>query len=449
MKRLGLRWSIAVAVWLAVVLSVTAASVFADRAVREGIRNSQDNSEQSILTLEMNLLASESTQGDQIGEVLSRWGLAGHFVARDGRWMPGEGQSIPIDDPCLPPLDEVVPAPTGPGAASGAPFRHDCEDWRVVGFWQNSRDTGLEAIVVFTGQADYSVADRLRRQLWWVGGLGGIVATLGAWWISGRLTAPIRRAGDFAARFGSGERDLRLPVEGRDETSRMSEQFNRMADEVSATLAAHQRFVADTAHELRTPTTALLAAADALENPRTRDRAVTLVAPQLRQLSQLTEDLLTLARFDSGRENLRVQKVVLRDLVEQIAGHVGCAPVMILDDADTPVSCDPVRVGIIIGNLLANALLHGALPVTVTILHLAARVEVLVRDEGEGVAASMRETIFDRFVQADCSRSTRGSGLGLAIAREQARLHGGDLTLDPDGRNFRLTLPAGSGASGS
>ncbi|HEY3338216.1 MAG TPA: HAMP domain-containing protein, partial [Propionicimonas sp.] len=117
-------------------------------------------------------------------------------------------------------------------------------------------------------------------------GLAGILAAM--------VAGPLSRSREMAEAVASGRLDVRLPVHGRDEVSRMSAAVNSMADRLTGQISeleqaneTQQRFVSDVAHELRTPTAALLASAEALEHPETRDEAAVLIAPQLRRLAGL------------------------------------------------------------------------------------------------------------------------------------------------------------------
>lgn len=264
---------------------------------------------------------------------------------------------------------------------------------------------------------------------------------------------PVRQAAEAAERIGAGERDVQLPVRGRDEFARMSEQFNAATGKLNQTIdeltdmeQRQRRFVADVAHELRTPAATLLASADGLLDPATRDEAATLVVPQARRLAVMTEDLLDLSHIDGGRAELRLDAV---DLDALVAAEVAASPLaretLVSGSVGRLVTCDPPRVSLVLRNLLNNAAQHGSGPVLVMVRELGEGVEVAVADQGAGVPDELRSRVFDRFVRGDESRHGRSSGLGLALARENARLHGGDLTLDPDGRTFRLVLPTTPG----
>ena len=261
------------------------------------------------------------------------------------------------------------------------------------------------------------------------------------------IVAPVTRASTMATAVAQGDLTARVPVRGHDDLAAMSEAVNTMADRLTAQITAleqagetQRRFVSDVAHELRTPAAALLASAESLANPSTRDEAALLVAPQLRRLAALTEDLLEIGRMDAGRAEIAVNSIDIVDLIAEVIAGDGAAAYK--GPVELAMTTDPVRLQTILRNLVGNAVQHGAPPVTVTLTPQASQVRIEVHDAGAGVPAGLRERIFDRFVRGDESRHGSSSGLGLAIAAENARLLGGDLSLRPDGATFRLTLPA-------
>ena len=273
-------------------------------------------------------------------------------------------------------------------------------------------------------------------------GLAGILAAM--------VGGPLSRSREMAEAVAAGRLDVRLPVHGRDEVARMSRAVNAMADRLTGQISeleqaneAQQRFVSNIAHELRTPTAPLLASAEALERPEDQGRGSradrTAAAPARRAHRGPARD----PGMDAGRAHVEPSRIDLMDLVNEVIDDcgrptdvslVGCFPL--------EVSTDPARLRVIVRNLVANALQHGVPPVTIRAESKETSVTVSVTDEGTGVPAALRERVFDRFVRGDEARHGSSSGLGLAIAAENARLLGGTLTLDADGRTFLLTLPA-------
>lgn len=257
---------------------------------------------------------------------------------------------------------------------------------------------------------------------------------------------PVTRVRLAAEQVAAGDLRARAVVDGEDDLARLGAAVNSMADrltgqidELAAAEARQRRFVSDVAHELRTPTAALVSAAEALENPATRDAASGLVAPQLRRLAGLTEDLLQVARLDAGHARLVLDRVDLTDLAREVAHEAGGE--VVVSGASLVARVDPVRVRLALRNLVDNGLRHGRPPLEVHVHQVGGHAHLEVVDHGDGVPPQLRESVFDRFVRGDESRHGHSNGLGLAIAREFARLHGGDILLCPDGRTFQLVLP--------
>ncbi|KAA2261455.1 HAMP domain-containing histidine kinase [Solihabitans fulvus] len=282
--------------------------------------------------------------------------------------------------------------------------------------------------------------------------LGAAVGILAA----RRIQRRVRLAATAARRLGGGALDTRLPVRGRDELADLAGSFNAMAQRLGESIdqlrrkdQQQRRFVADVAHDLRTPLAAMIAATQGLHSPDTavRARSAELVGGQARRLSALVEDLLEMSRFDAGAAELRLETVDLAALVDDAvrlaAPDTGIAVRLV---GDGTVLADPRRLHTIVRNLVTNAVRHGAPPVTVTIDGSAAgEVAVVVADSGPGLAPDLAPVVFDRFVRGDRARGqTEGSGLGLAIAHENALLHGGRLSVaNSDGAVFTLTVPRG------
>jgi signal transduction histidine kinase len=204
-----------------------------------------------------------------------------------------------------------------------------------------------------------------------------------------------------------------------------------------------RRFVADAAHQLRTPLTGIHASAEALLRgapPPVRDSLLANVVRETSRSAQLISDLLKLARLDEGE---RLQPAAL-DLValcrDEISRAWSLAPqlnVVLRSPAlDWRVDADDHAVREILANLLDNARRHARSEIAVVLHPADESVEVRVADDGPGVAADMVERIFQRFVTLD---GLGGSGLGLAIARDLARAHGGDLGYQEGA--FVLRLP--------
>jgi two-component system, OmpR family, sensor kinase len=221
---------------------------------------------------------------------------------------------------------------------------------------------------------------------------------------------------------------------------------------------AMRRFVADAAHELRTPLAGITAAAEAVlqqaddADPEARNRLLMVLGREAQRAGRLVDDLLDLARIDTGL-SLHPEPTDLRQLVEGQAERARLIHPRLSIRVDGPsimVDVDPARIGQVVANLVNNACqvtpADGAVRVAVSALNGQARVAVC--DSGPGVAPEHREHIFGRLVRLDGvhGNGVVGSGLGLPIARGIARAHGGDVTCHgahpgSTGAVFVLTLP--------
>ncbi|HVM01103.1 MAG TPA: HAMP domain-containing sensor histidine kinase, partial [Acidimicrobiales bacterium] len=286
---------------------------------------------------------------------------------------------------------------------------------------------------------------------------------------AGGTLRPLRRARVAAHRLEVGLLGTRLPEEGNDEFAELARAFNRMADALERTVAdlraleaSHRRFVSDVAHELRTPLTALTTAADVLDanagglNDAGR-RSARLLVVESRRLAAMVEDLMEISRLDAGVAAMTWEPVDVRELVEKALARRGWEDrVEVVAGERVGTWADPRRVDAIVANLVGNALEHGGPPVRVAVVAAGQEAAVTVSDAGPGIPPEQLGSVFERFYKADPSRSRDGrsrggSGLGLAIARENARLHGGDVTVASDpgrGCRFTATLPLRSGPPG-
>lgn len=285
-----------------------------------------------------------------------------------------------------------------------------------------------------------------------------VVALLAARSIARRVLSPVTAAGLAAERIEGGDLSARVLVTSRDEFGAWAERFNRMAATLGETIgrleaaqAQNRRFVADVAHELRTPLGALVAEASILREhldalPPDSRRAGELLVADVARLRSLVDDLMELSRFDAAAERLSVEPVDVGRLVGTVTAARLPGASLRLPDPRLVIESEPRRLERIVGNLLDNAREHApGAPVEVSVEADGDEVVVAVADAGPGVPAEHLERIFERFHKADPSRHDGGSGLGLAIAAEHAALLGGRLRAanrPGGGLRVELRLPA-------
>jgi signal transduction histidine kinase len=326
---------------------------------------------------------------------------------------------------------------------------------------ERDRTVRISGIEVYTARSllpEQRSIDALAASAWLTGGAALVFAVLLAWLATRGVLGPVRELGLAAHRLGEGDLRARIAVRGSDELADLARTFNRTAEELERHVeqlrgmeADARRFVADVSHELRTPLAALTAVADVLDEesaalPEPAGRAARLVSQETLNLTGLVNDLIEISRFDSGVAALALDDVDVAELVAATLRVRGWSEAVRTElPAGVTARLDPRRVDVVLANLVGNALRHGEPPVSVRLAAGPDEITVAVRDSGPGLDDAVLPHVFDRFYKASAARArSEGSGLGLAIARENARLHGGDLTVAnaPDGGAvFTLHLP--------
>ncbi len=281
-------------------------------------------------------------------------------------------------------------------------------------------------------------ASRLGFRPRW-GALAALIASLASVQVVARgMTSPLRAMARAAEAMARGEHGQRVHSTSRDEVGQLATAFNTMAAELETLDRARRDLIADAAHELRTPITALRAslenAVDDVEDPD-----LPALLTQVERLGRLADQLLDLSALEAGAAALQRQTFPARDLaidhgvVDEIAEGLR-------------VSGDPDRLRQVVRNLVENA--HRHAPGAPVVLRAGAApnggVRLEVEDGGPGIAPDEALRVFERFSRADHSRSIPGAGLGLAIARSIVELHGGTIHAEsvvPHGCRMVVDLP--------
>lgn len=388
LHRAGLRWKLSAAIAVVSALVAVSLSLLVSNAARSSMLESARDVQDERLTFAMRVYASS-------GQL--------PFGTR-------------LDDPAVPgPLLTVVAR--GKRATylqydrGGAPWVWAASpvDGKVMSL--RSRFTDREKVL---GNLDRTL--RIGSVL--VVASGTVLAVL----IGGRLSRRLRKAAVAARKLAAGESHVRVrDAIGRnahDETDELARAVDAMADTLQKRLEAERRVTADIAHELRTPVTGLVTAAELLPDGRPSE----LVRDRAQLLRTLIEDVLEVARLDGAAERADLQEVALGEFVRRrVLAMCPDAALRLVEEAH--VTTDPRRLERILGNLLANARRHGRPPVEVTVQGTMLR----VRDHGPGFPDALLDEGPSRF-RTGASDRGRGHGLGLTIAAGQARVMGARLT---------------------
>ena len=271
--------------------------------------------------------------------------------------------------------------------------------------------------------------------------------------VAGAALRPIeamRRRADEISASTSAQR-LPLPT-AHDEVYRLGVTLNEMLERLDAGLERERRFVADASHELRTPLATLKTELEvALRQPRSAaelEHAIDSAAEETDRLVRLAENLLLVARSDQGALTVARDPIAVDALLAEVAGRFGrsaeaAGRIIEVEDSGAELAGDRERLDQALGDLVENALRHGAGEVRLHAVEHDGFVELHVTDQG-GFDELFLPRAFERFTRADDARTGEGTGLGLAIVAAIARAHGGSAhaaNLAGGGADVWLTAP--------
>jgi two-component system, OmpR family, sensor kinase len=459
MSRLPIRWKLTLAFALALTAVLTAAGVFlyaqlrndVDVTIERDLRMRADQLSGLLIRSpisELTTTHAEDLEPDEtIAQILTPTGqvvAASSFA--DVRLLTPEQLQIAgnrelfVDRPGDTKLDESLRVFASPVHARGETY-----------------------IVVVTDSLDeraQTLASTLGVEI--VGLGAALVASCGVgYWVAGLALRPVEALRQRAAAISGddladGAREP-LPVSPvADEIGRLGRTLDDMLDRIGRAQAAQRealeqqrRFLADASHQLRTPLAIIKAEVELAQSGTTKgdDLHATMasIGEETDRLSGLTDELLLLAAADEQRLTLSRESVKVRDLLTDVAergrgrAQLEGRTIMVHSD-DSMITADRERLEYALGNLLDNALTHGAGNVELVGQHTEGAVEIRVRDHGAGFTDSYLTHPFMRF--APTASTGRGTGLGLAIVQAIAEAHGGVVSLsNDDGAAVTLSLP--------
>lgn len=269
------------------------------------------------------------------------------------------------------------------------------------------------------------------------------------WIIIGRTLHPVEAIRSEVDSIGDRELDRRVPVPDiDDEIGRLATTMNQMLDRLEQASNQQRHFVADASHELRSPLAAIRAQLEVdLVHPEQADwpAANAEILDETLRMQRLVDDLLLLARSDSGTLPTTRQPVDLDDLVFSETDRLQPTTAVIDTSriSGAQVVGDRAALSRVVRNLLENAARYANSRVDVTLTEADGTATLTIDDDGPGIPPDDRTRVFDRFTRLDQARDRDhgGAGLGLAIAKEVVDHHAGTLAID-EGRNggTRVTL---------
>ncbi|MFC2022631.1 ATP-binding protein [Chloroflexota bacterium] len=439
----SLRFRLLVAFTMVILVAVGTVFVFVSRTAEGEIRQFEEETEKVRLErvgLELNhYYRTHGGNWEGIQPYVEQWGsLYGlRIVLNDIRGIAvADSQSKVIGQPYQ---------PENSGIRLLAPV------WGYVGTLYISP----EPSVYFPSSGGLSAA--MTQYLIWGALLAAAIALLFTFFLSRRISAPIKNLTIAAGRLGQGDFSQRVQFADNSEIGELGKTFNLMADELERMEGLRRKMVADVAHELRTPLSNVRGYLEAIRDGMVSADAETIdsLNEEVVLLSRLVDDLQELALAEAGELRLVRQAEDISQLVSKTAAAArsqaitkGISMSVELPDGLPPVNIDAHRISQVLHDLVENALAHTASGDSIIIAagQEGDWVEVSVADTGEGIPADDLPNIFERFYRVDKSRTraTGGSGLGLTISRRLVEAHGGKIIAWSEmgkGSRFTFTVP--------
>lgn len=297
----------------------------------------------------------------------------------------------------------------------------------------------------------------LNAALLFSGGFSLMTALGLGWWMSSRLSRPLRILNEGVQRLARGEWHTPLPITAKNELGELTQAFNQMAAELMRQQTLTRQMVADIAHDLRTPLSTMALEVEAIEAGfQTPEQATQSLREEIAWLQRMVDDLRLLSLMDADQIRLQLEPVPLNAFLSRLhdfwcisAEESGRTLTLEIADELPTIHADPMRLRQILGNLIENALRHTTSGDYVRLQAQSAPdggAIVRVADSGEGIPADVLPRIFDRFYRADPARKhgESGSGLGLSIAKRLVEMHGGTIAVSSQlghGTTFSIYLP--------
>lgn len=311
---------------------------------------------------------------------------------------------------------------------------------------------------VFSTSSTAAVQQRLRRDIALSSVALGALALLLVALIAASVARRVRALADASALVAQGELALRVDERGQDELAALARDFNAMTTALAAqrdqlddaakalaereSLAAIGRATAVIAHELRNPLGILLGAAEVVSKearpPAERAQAAGIIADEVRRLSGRLDQLLAYARPRAPERRAHKARALLESAKTraQLPGGPAAGVEVTVQAGAELVLVDEEHAAQVLLNLVQNAAQAGAGRVELSTRTGGELVEIVVADDGPGIAAEVAERLFQPFV----TTRQRGAGLGLSASRRLARDNGGELKVEPVARGARLVL---------
>lgn len=318
-------------------------------------------------------------------------------------------------------------------------------------------------VATVMGAPEEIFLDSVHKSLVWVGMAVLAAGLIASYFVARSITVPLRNLSRAAEQIEQGNFDQQVPVETKDEVGHLAAIFNRMAETLAVNTSLRRQFLANIAHELRTPLAIIQGHLEGMVDG--------VIEPSVEQLSSLHEEAIRLNRLITDLRDLslaEVRQLALEKSSTDVNQIISRALFMLkpladakdiyvnykLDEKLPEITADTDRISQVFYNILMNAIRYSPTKSMVGVVTSQVELEnrtwlkVSVSDNGPGIAQEDIPHIFDHFYRGDKSRDRKsgGSGLGLAIVKQLVEIHGGQVAVESklgEGSVFKILLPIG------
>lgn len=305
--------------------------------------------------------------------------------------------------------------------------------------YQNVRDTILVVVLVLL--------------------VGALACVIAVYYTTNSVIRPVREVNEIVQRYSRGDYNARIPISNTQEATQLALSFNQMADQLKDLEETRRSFVANVSHELRSPLTSMKGFLEAMEDGtipvEERDEYIGIVLAETRRMALMVNDLLDLARIESGKTSLHLETFDINELVRRTLLTFEARIYERRMDVEIKfaqeqcfVEADSAQISQVLRNLIDNAIKYSPEDSKLRIATYALRHEVYVsvQDFGQGIPEEDVPHIFERFYKVEKARTPSkqsGTGLGLSIVKRIIDQHGQRITINSTkgkGTTFLFTL---------
>lgn len=286
-----------------------------------------------------------------------------------------------------------------------------------------------------------------------------LISVIAVYYTTSRMTKPFMEINEIVQRYSKGDFSARIPISSTEEATQLAVSFNVMADQLKDLEATRRSFVANVSHELRSPLTSMKGFLEAMQDgtigPEEYEKYIGIVLSETRRMATMVNDLLDLARIESGKTALRLEVFDINELIRRTLltfeariyeKHME-AEVKFAQDV-SHVEADNAQISQVLRNLIDNAIKYsqGSTKIRIATYAMRREVYVSIQDFGQGIPEEDIPHVFDRFYKVEKAHTPTkqsGTGLGLSIVKRIIDQHGQTITLKSakgKGSTFTFTL---------